>query len=157
VSGWFVVNAREAEWWHTELGDWCPFEREGERFPELGINLNLLRRGEPNCMYHGEGHQEDFLVLEGECVLIVDGKERSLRKWDFVHCPPWTEHVFVGTGDEPCLLLAVGSRGPDGGIRYRVDETARKYGACVERETDSGEEAYARFARPERSGAPDAF
>jgi uncharacterized cupin superfamily protein len=155
VADWFVVNARDAQWFRTELGDWCPFEPEGERFPKLGINLNFLRPGEPNSMYHGEGQQEDFLVLAGECVLIADGEERLLRKWDFVHCPPWTEHVFVGAGEEPCLLLAVGTRGGNGGIRYPANETAQRYGASVERDTESPQEAYSRFSRPERGPAPD--
>ena len=156
MAGWFVVNARDAQWFRTELGDWCPFEREGERFPEVGINLNLLRAGEPNSMYHAEDAQEDFLVLRGECLLIVEGEERHLRQWDFVHCPPWTEHVFVGTGAEPCLLLAVGSR-RQRGIRYPANEVARKHGAGVEVETDSPQEAYARFARPEKGPAPESF
>jgi len=156
VAGWFVVNARDGQWWRTELGDWCPFEQEGDRFPELGINLNLLRPGDPNCMYHAEDAQEDFLVLRGECLLIVEGEERQLRQWDFVHCPTWTEHVFVGAGNEPCLLLAVGSRGRRG-ICYPVNDVARKHGAGVDEETDSPEQAYARFARPEKGPAPEIF
>ena len=147
-EGWFVVNARDARWFESGgLGFYAPFESRDARFAQLGINLNVLRPGEPNCMYHGEDAQEGFLVLSGECLLVVEGRERPLRQWDFVHCPPWTEHVFVGAGQGPCLLLAVGSRQrPAGqGIRYPADETALKHGAGVERETSDPEEAYARF------------
>ena len=45
------------------------------------------------AMYHWEEDQEDFLVLAGEAVLIVEGEERPLRAWDFVHCPPKAKHV----------------------------------------------------------------
>jgi len=106
----------------------------------------VLKPGQPNCMYHGEDAQEDFLVLSGECLLPVEGAERRLRAWDFVHWPPWTEHVFVGAGTGPCVVLMVGERRLGSGIRYPVSELARRHGAGVERETDSPKEAYARFA-----------
>jgi uncharacterized cupin superfamily protein len=145
-DGWFVVNAREARWWHTdELGRACLFEGDVE-FAEVGINIHVLEPGIPNCMYHGEGAEEDFLVLHGECLLLVEGEERPLRAWDFVHCPPWTEHVFVGAGSGPCAILMIGKR-PETGLRYPVVDVALRHGAGVERETDSGKEAYARFGQ----------
>jgi len=147
AEGWFVVNAREARWWHTDdLGRACTFEGDGEaRFREYGINIQVLQPGQPNCMYHGEDGQEDFLVLSGECLLLVEGEERRLRAWDFVHCPPWTQHVFVGAGSKPCAILMVGSRGPGAGVRYAVAEVALRHGAGVEEETTEPREAYARF------------
>jgi uncharacterized cupin superfamily protein len=145
-EGWFVVNARESRWYESEdFGRWTRFEGE-PRFPDLGINVSVLEPGKPACMYHGEDNQEDFLVLAGDCLLLVEGEERPLRAWDFVHCPAWTEHVFVG-GSAPCLILAVGTRAGEG-LRYPVNEVAKSHGASVLEETDSGEEAYARFARP---------
>ena len=38
-------------------------------------------------MYHRENDQEDFLVLAGEALAIVEGEERPLRQWDFVALP----------------------------------------------------------------------
>jgi len=147
-EGWFVVNAREARWWHSdELGSATTFEGD-VRFSQFGINIQVLRPGEPNCMYHGENAQEDFLVLAGECLLLVEGEERPLKQWDFVHCPPWTEHVFVGAGDGPCAILMVGARPEHEELRYPVVDVALKHGAGVEVETTSGDEAYARFERP---------
>ena len=144
-EGWFVVNASEACWWQNEtFGAHCGFEGE-TRFPELGINLHVLRPGQPNCMYHGESLQEDFLVLAGECLLLVEGQERRLEAWDFVHCPSWTEHVFVGSGTGPCVILMVGGRQPTDEVRYPVAEVARKHGAGVEKETPLPSEAYAPF------------
>ncbi len=70
-----------------------------------GSTSQVLQPGEPNCMYHGENAQEDFLVLSGECLLLIEGEERPLKQWDFVHSPPWTEHVFVGAGNGPCVDL----------------------------------------------------
>ena len=153
-DGWYVVNAREARWWdYVELGRACDFEGD-VRFEPLGINIWVLRRGEPNCMYHGEGEQEDFLVLFGECLLVVEGEERPLRQWDFVDCPPWTEHVFVGAGDGPCAIVMVGTRSK-GGVVYTANETARRHGAAVERETRDNGEAYARFTEPRPMPYPD--
>ena len=149
-DGWFVVNAREARWWHSDtFGSSCIFEGDAG-FPELGINVQVLSPGQPNCMYHGENAQEDFLVLAGECLLLVEGEERPLRQWDFVHCPAWTEHVFVGAGSGPCAILMVGVRpGPDDEqLRYPVVDVARKHHASVAEETSSGKEAYAPFPRP---------
>jgi len=156
-EGWFVVNARETQWWERPgRGVLCEFEGAGFEgaldFSQLGINLQRLEPGEPMAMYHQEADQEGFLVLAGESLLIVEGEERPLRRWDFVHCPAGTSHTIVGAGDGPCLVLAVGARdrstGPDWGA-YTVDEAAVRHGAGVGRETTKADEAYARFARGE--------
>jgi uncharacterized cupin superfamily protein len=150
-DGWFVVNAREARWWyHPTFGSAVTFEGDDDaRFSQFGINIQVLSPGEPNCMYHGENAQEDFLVLYGECLLLVEGEERRLKPWDFVHSPAWTEHVFVGAGDGPCAILMVGIRPApeDDKLRYPVVDVALKHKAGVEKETTSGQEAYAAFPR----------
>ena len=151
-DGWFVLNAREARWRPGQgRGAYSIFEGEPE-FSQVGIHLVALAPGEPMAMYHWEADQEDFLVLAGEALLIVEGEERPLRRWDFVHCPAGTKHVIVGAGDASCLVLAVGARdrstGPDWG-GYSVDEAALRHGAGVEQETTDAEEAYARFPRRE--------
>jgi len=154
-QGWFVLNARETQWWERPgRGALCEFEGAGfdgaADFVQLGINLTVLSPGEPMAMYHQESDQEDFLVLGGDALLIVEGEERPLRKWDFVHCPPGTNHVIIGAGEAPCLVLAIGARdqstGPDWGA-YTVDEAALRHGAGVERETTQATEAYARFGK----------
>jgi uncharacterized cupin superfamily protein len=153
-KGWFVVNARDSRWLHNELGAYCPFEgKDDARFEQLGINLNVLPPGKPMAMYHDEPGQEGFLVLRGECLLIVEGQERPLKTWDFVHCPPRTKHVILGAGTSPAVVLAVGAR--KGGASYPVDETAVRLGAGVEREVESPAEAYAKFSPPEEGPAPD--
>jgi uncharacterized cupin superfamily protein len=145
--GWFVLNARQAEWQDGPFGAYTPFENTEERFGELGINIAVLSPGQPNAYYHAENVQEDFLVLEGQCLLIVEDQERMLRRWDFVHCPSHTRHIFVGTGDRPCLLLGVGNRDRDDlTVRYPVSAVARGHHAGVERETDDPGVAYANAA-----------
>jgi len=154
TDGWFVVNARDARWQHNEMGWYCNFEGDdGVRFEQLGINLNVLPPGSPMAMYHEEPGQEDFLVLRGECVLIVEGEERPLRQWDFVHCPPQTKHTIVGAGSGPSLVLAVGAR--KGNATYPYDETAARYGAGVESEGQHPRDAYARYGELETVPAPE--
>ena len=140
-EGWFVLNAREAKWLDGHFGAYTRFEGEA-RFPSLGVNIGVLAPGQPSCMYHGEEDQEDFLVLAGECLLLIEGEERHLKQWDFVHCPPWTEHVFVGAGDGPCALLGVGTRSGKDVIYPRTD-LALRHNAGVEQETREPREAYA--------------
>ena len=153
-DGWFVVNVRDAEWWTTEtFGSGCGFESREFRFPQLGVNISVLQPGEPNCLYHRESAQEAFLVLDGECRLLVEGEERLLGPWDFVHCPPGTEHVFVGAGDGPCAILMAGAR-PDEPLLYPVSELAARYGASAEEETPDPKQAYAPFEPPERRRPP---
>ncbi|MBA3734026.1 MAG: cupin domain-containing protein [Actinobacteria bacterium] len=153
-GGWFVLNAREARWLHNEMGGYCNFEgKDDAAFEQLGINLNVLPPGIPMAMYHEEPGQEDFLVLRGECLLIVEGQERPLRAWDFVHCPPYTKHVILGAGQEPALVLAVGAR--KGQASYPVDEAAIRHGAGVEQKTASPKEAYAKFGPMEEGPAPE--
>jgi len=157
TEGWFVVNVRDAEWWSSETrGAACWFANEyGEppvEFAQLGINVTVLEPGQ-SSVYHAETNQEAFLVLAGECKLIVEGEVRHLRPWDFFHCPSWTEHAFVGAGDGPCAILMVGAHlGPE--VRYPVSEVAALYGASVEKETSDPEQVYATAERFRRERPP---
>jgi uncharacterized cupin superfamily protein len=155
-DGWFVVNVRDTAWFvHDAFGSGCVFEnRQTAPFPELGINVGVLQPGQPACLYHEEDAQEDFLVLAGECLLLVNGEERPLRAWDFVHSPAGTEHVIVGAGDGPSMVLAVGTRPERERLRYPRSELAATYGASAEADTEDPREAYARFDRPQ-PGRPD--
>jgi uncharacterized cupin superfamily protein len=152
TAGWFIVNAKESRWIeHPTFGSGTTFEGEGEAgFKEIGVNIGVMEPGQPACMYHRENQQEDFLVLFGECVVIVEGQERRLKAWDFVHCPPETNHVFVGAGDGPCAVLSIGHRlpGDEEKLVYPVDDAALKHGAGVETETPDPKQAYAPFERP---------
>jgi uncharacterized cupin superfamily protein len=154
-DGWFVMNAREARWWYADgRSAICDFEAETD-VRQFGMNISVLDPGVSMGMYHWEADQEDFLVVSGEALLIVEGEERPLRQWDFVHCPPRTKHIIVGAGDGPCIVVAVGAREHDGRPDwggYTVDETAARYGVSVERETTDAREAYAHVTR--RSAAP---
>ncbi len=144
-DGWFVLNATEARWFEGDFGAFTRFEGPTSCFDALGINIGVLAPGQPACMYHGEEEQEDFLVLAGECLLLIEGEERRLGAWDFVHCPAWTEHVFVGAGEGPCAILAVGTR-TKGGVIYPVSDLAQRHGAGVDKETSEPKEAYAGLA-----------
>ena len=121
------------------------------RFAQFGIGLAVLVPGKPSGLYHAESSQEDFLVLSGECVLVVEGEERRLRAWDFVHCPAGTAHVFVG-GDAQCILLMIGAARPSAASSIPSRRRLARHGASVERETTSANEAYASFPhwQPER-------
>jgi uncharacterized cupin superfamily protein len=149
-DGWFVVNVGDAAWMtHHAFGSGCVFEsRKNAPFPELGININVLEPGQPLCLYHEESAQEDFLVLAGECRLLVSGEERPLRTWDLVHCPAGTQHVIVGAGEALAIVLAVGARHEPEQLLYPVSELAAKYGASADEATAEPKVAYARFGRP---------
>ncbi len=159
-EGWFVLNMRDAEWRHADgrsavavIAD----DFEGERqFEQLGVNSFVLGPGEPMALYHWEADQEDFLVVSGEAVLIIEGEERQLRAWDFVHCPPNTKHVIVGAGSGPCLVIAVGAREHDT-LGFTVDEVAKRRGASVEEDTNDGGEAYARIPPREPTAYRDGW
>jgi uncharacterized cupin superfamily protein len=159
-DGWFVVNVRDACWWRNDaFGTAVVFEADDRRFPQLGINIQVLEPDQPNCMYHRESLQEGFLVLHGECLLLVEGQERRLGAWDFFHCPPGTDHVFVGAGDGPCAVLMVGARSSDEEIVYPVSELALRHHAGVPEETPEPRVAYAPYsashrAIPEPRGLP---
>ena len=145
--GWFVLNARDARWWQrTGLGLYCDLEGDAG-FTEVGFRIAVLEPGQPNSMYHRESAQESFLVVSGECIAILEGEERRLKAWDFVHCPPMTAHIFVGSGDRPCVIVTAGARKPDVEIVYPVNEVAARHGASVEVETLLPREAYAPYPR----------
>ncbi len=149
-DGWFVVNARETRWYHAPgRSAFCDLEGDQD-FPQVGINVQVLDPGEPMSMYHWEADQEDFLVVSGEALLIIEGEERPLRAWDFVHCPPQAKHTIVGAGGGPCVLVAVGARAhadTPGWGGYPVEPAALKHDAGVEKETTEPREAYASVSR----------
>lgn len=155
-EGWFVVAVPDAAWLvHEHFGHRCTFEagppalrgRPDEAdtvtFGQLGITLARLEPGRPSGLYHAESMQEDFLVLSGECILLIEEQERHLRAFDFVHCPPGTRHAFAGAGDGPCLLLMIGARSRERTIEYPASDLARRHGAEVAAPTTSAREAYA--------------
>lgn len=166
--GWFVVNVGAAAWLRNDaFGGRCVFESsprvlaerpgaEPRMFADTGFTLAVLEPGKPSGMFHAESAQEDFLVLAGSCLLLIEDEERELRAWDFVHCPAGTRHSFVGTGDGPCVVLMTGARREGRSIVYPVAEHALARGAGVETETNEPREAYAPFAHW-RLGRPDAW
>jgi uncharacterized cupin superfamily protein len=131
---------------HSRRAMYIDLEPDEAPWPDTGVNIQILQPGQPNCRYHSEPVQEDFLVLHGECIAIVDGEERPLRQWDFLHCPAGVEHVFVGAGGGPCAVLMIGSRREDA-AHYPVNEVAAKYGASASEETDEPGVAYADWRR----------
>jgi uncharacterized cupin superfamily protein len=142
--GWFIMNVADAvSFKHPEAGQYIRFESlDNGRFPHYGIGIHVLWPGQPNAMYHAESNQESFMVLEGECRLIVEGEERIMRKWDFFHCAPMTRHITVGAGDGPCALLMVGARLPEEDLEYPHDPLAAKYGAQSPEPTSDPKVAY---------------
>lgn len=155
MGGWYVMGLKDAAWRHAEgRGAVCLVHDDFENDPQprqLGINPFVLMPGEPMAQYHWETDQENFLVVSGEATLIVEGEERPLRAWDFVHCPPNTRHVIVGAGSGACVVIAVGARehaGEPDSLGFPADEVAKRHGASVERDTMDGGVAYAN--RPSR-------
>lgn len=157
TAGWFVVNVREAPWVHNRMRSVCRFGGEGEaHFDDLGVSLYHLQPGQSMSLYHHEAGQEDFLILRGECTLLVEGQERPLGHWDFVHCPPRTAHTIVTT-DQPALILAVGARKEKGSARYPAEPVAIARGAGVPDESTPATEVYEAFGAPTPGPAPDVF
>jgi uncharacterized cupin superfamily protein len=147
---WFIRNIRDVQWYDgARTGAYGDFEQPGQRFPDVGFNFGVVWPGQPVALYHREGDQEGFLVLAGECLLVVEGEERPLRQWDYFHCPAGTNHILVGAGDEPAFVIAVGGRTRRAcGTVYPVDPVALRHAAGVERETTDSREAYASFDEP---------
>jgi mannose-6-phosphate isomerase-like protein (cupin superfamily) len=149
TDGWFVVNVRDGAWSTNEaLGAEFVIEGDDAPFPDVGYCIAVLQPGQAT-RYHREANQEDFLVLAGECLALIEGEERPLKAWDFVHCPPDTEHGFVAVGDGPCVIFMTGARKgwPEKGLVYPRSELAIRHGAGVEKETTSPPEAYAPFPK----------
>ncbi|HMI99610.1 MAG TPA: cupin domain-containing protein [Gaiellaceae bacterium] len=155
--GWFVVNLAEARWMRSEEGgEWSDLEPEGG-FEQYGIGVHVVQPGQPNGMYHSETVQEAFLVLSGECILVVEEQERRLRAWDFFHCAPGTHDILVGVGDGPCAILMVGVRGEGKKLHYPVSILAARHGASAPVDTDMASEAYrdrSREYKPVRAAWP---
>lgn len=154
-GGWHVVNVKDARWYGSEaFGKVASFEKEGTPFPEIGVHLFVLEPGKPNCRYHRESTQEDFLVLAGRCRLLVNGEERELGPWDYFHCPAGVSHVMVGAGDGPAAVLAIGRRSTDQQLCYPESELARGFNAEAPEVTDSPKVAYSDVKQREPVDSP---
>jgi uncharacterized cupin superfamily protein len=150
-----VINVAEGRTSrHPRRATVIEFEPEDGLWADTGVNIQIMQPGVPNCRYHSEPVQEDFLVLQGECIVILEGEERHLKQWDLVHCPAGAEHVFVGAGDGPCAVLMIGSRREDA-AHYPVNEVAAKYDASVASPTDEPAVAYADWRQQPWSTAPN--
>lgn len=142
TPGWYVLHTSEAPWVESRrFGRVCDFEGDA-RFPHLGINIHVVQPNQPACLYHRENAQEDFFVLSGECLLLIEDEEIKLRAGHFVHCPPATTHVFVGSGSGPCAILMIGHRPSEHELCYPASELASRYGASAAKETADPREAY---------------
>ncbi len=129
--GWFVLNAAEMAWLRDDKGgEWMDFGNPEGEFQQYGMGVHVLHPGQVNGLYHSESVQEDFLVLAGECLLLVEEQERRLRAWDFVHFAPGTRHICIGAGDGPCAILMVGARRGEKS-EYPPSEVAARYGAAA--------------------------
>ncbi len=145
-DGWFVLNARDVSWIRARSADRTPTSKDRQEWSQLGFRIQVLSPGQRG-LYHGESGQEDFLVVSGECVLVIEGEERQLKQWDFVHCPPWTKHTFVGAGDGPCAIVMVGSRAGGFEVVYAVERGGRE----ARRERARGDVEAGRGVRPFRA------
>ena len=142
-SGWFVVSLIGARGFATEgHGVFCPFEAPDADFEDFGVNVHVIRPGERSALYHHEDVQEGFLVLEGECIVVVEEQERRLRAWDYLHCPAGTAHAMIGAGDGPCAILMVGARRPDATVHYPVSPAAARHGLATPVASDEARDAY---------------
>lgn len=159
TDGWFILNVHDGRWQqHPRFGRFCSFEGDGDaKFREIGVNVHMLRPMQRACLYHRESVQEDFLVLSGECIVIVGGEERTMKQWDLFHCPPRTDHVFVGKSDPFCAILMIGRREKGLELHYPKNEIAAKYAASARESTDDPREAYAGEPDKVDIDAPDLF
>jgi uncharacterized cupin superfamily protein len=145
---WYIKNIRDVQWYDAgDFGVYGDFE-QGEHFPEFGFNFGVAWPGQPSALYHREDHQEGFLVLSGEILLIVEGEEHLLKQWDYFHCPAGVAHIMVGAGNGPAFVIGIGGRVGPGNTVYLADPVAQKHGAAVEQETTDPKEAYAPLSEP---------
>jgi quercetin dioxygenase-like cupin family protein len=159
-GGWFILNLSEMAWETIPgFGVWRGFDAPDAdpAAPGIGVHVHVLQPGEANGFYHAEAAQEGFLVLSGECVAVVEGRERRMRQWDYLHSPPGTAHITVGAGEGPCVMLMFGSPDPDRKVEWIANETAAKYGVSVARTTGRATEVYDGVPDPVRVRPPKPF
>lgn len=159
-GGWFILNLGEMAWDTVPgFGTWRGFDFAARpaREPGSGVHIHVLEAGESNGYYHSEDAQEGFLVLSGECLAVVEGEERTMRQWDYLHSPPGTAHITVGAGSAPCVILMFGSPDPSRHVSWIADETAARHGVSVSRTTSDGAEAYPDIPRETSVPPPPPF
>jgi mannose-6-phosphate isomerase-like protein (cupin superfamily) len=94
------------------------------------------RRGKASREYDEEG----FLVLRGECLLVIEEQECDLAPGDFVYCPPGTDHILVGAGARACSSCSAPANDTESSSTQA--NRSRAHAAPVDAETTSPAEAY---------------
>ena len=158
-AGWYILNLGEMAWETAAgFGVWRDFDdQDSDPSERMGVHVHVLQPGESNGYYHAEAAHEGFLVLSGECIAVVEGEERRMRRWDYFHSPAGTEHITIGAGDEPCAILMFGSPDPRRKVEWIANETAAKHGASVARTTGRDTEAYGELPPLRRVPPPTPF
>ncbi len=159
-EGWFILNLGEMPWETVPgFGVWRDLDwaRVSGAEPVVGIHIHVLQPGETNGYYHAEDAQEGFVVLSGECLALVEGQERPMRQWDFLHSPPGTAHITIGAGAGPCVILMFGGPDPSRKVEWIADETAARHGVSVEHTTGDSGEAYGDLPEEALTSPPAPF
>ena len=83
---------------------------------DFGVNLTQLPPGEWSSQRHWHSHEDEFVfILEGEVVLIEDGRETVLLAGDAAAFPKGSGdgHHMINRSQRAALYLEIGSRHPD--------------------------------------------
>jgi hypothetical protein len=116
-EGWFVLNKRDAVWRHVDgrgaSASLAPISKASGNSSSSASIRSCSGSGRTDGHVPLEGRSGGLPRGVGEAVLIIEGEERQLRAWDFVHCPPNTKRVIGGAGSGPCFVIAVGAREHD--------------------------------------------
>jgi uncharacterized cupin superfamily protein len=99
---------------------------------QFGVNLTKLEPGAATALRHWHEQEDEFVyILEGECVLIEDGGEVSLKAGDCAgfRANVANGHCIVNRSDREVLLLEVGARAkaerahyPDDDLKFERDD-----------------------------------
>lgn len=71
--------------------------------PQATSAIVWIKHMAPDEVHHNE--YEKFLILEGTCDIIVDGKTNSLKAGDYFQVPLHADHRVIVTSEIPCKVV----------------------------------------------------
>ena len=97
-----IQPSRHAQWQPDRMGKTTLFESE-----RLLVGLNAFEPGQAHELHSHEGMDKLYYVLEGDGVLLLDGRQLTMRAGELMVAPEGVPHGIRNTGTGRLLVLAV--------------------------------------------------
>jgi mannose-6-phosphate isomerase-like protein (cupin superfamily) len=97
----FIVDEKEREYRYGDNGP--KYLMKG---PRMNFAIVQFMPGDDFRAHYHEIMEEDFYILEGTVLIVVDGVSYTLTKGQFIHVEPKEVHYLINRSGAPVRMVA---------------------------------------------------